>query len=611
MKLITAIYNSTNFSLIGFEAEGKELEFGGKGKNTVTRMVHIDAIVKNGGIKGYFNVSPKGLLVETGNFKVKNLPACLYSIDAAGNESFTRIDNKLTLINRVAVNGKLAGFDVRVGNITKRLRTEEIINLARCMQTNNFNIRRMADGSSFIAGKPGFSLDTLPMITLSGKQANARNAVKTINNDDKGTNSTNSYDTVAISRFCFLNMCDTLNKVGGKLIFLPGDTYKKSPAKDTGVRTGSDFVKDNIEFKDPVIKYSETTVNVNINFQQMGRVAVDVGGYYVNKPAFVYRGKSIFKNGKVHHGRLGIAVKTEGREVLEKEFGRSLSLSVVDDPMTLQVIRMCLDVPANERNKYEILLVDTSRLSAMNKETAEKSRMTPADIRMTTYRLMTSKNALKYVNKLLNEMKQNNTKDVLEVSEGKIWHQYRDLTKETLDALSDIGVDIYTGEYKKVEKDPVKAEEAAKAAKEVSIDDVDASITFKIDKLGSVYDYTKANDRANMEKNFNAAYQTCLGAEHIHCGRGVNGESLTVAQQYKELQNLKSRLEKDASECRKKLWLNNFGAYTLGGYKDFELINGDKWQIKKTNKGSVTWVYMGEDAPGLQCNISGNDVRIR
>jgi hypothetical protein len=590
MRLVKAIFN-TSFGLVGFAAEGKAREFGELGTAKVVRNVTINDLVaskfKNSQIEVRGNI-----IHEVGDFKIKNLPGMIFD-----GEAFTDVDNSIKLVRRILIDGELAGFDVVILGRPARLTSADIINRSVCLRTDNYVVRFNKD-KKYIAGKPGMSLDTLPAVSLtsdaktSTKKA-TRTAVATPPSEAKG-----AYTAIRISPFDMITLCDVLTEMGGKFIYLPGVVYNRTGKADKV--TAKEFKKTGVEISRPDIKYSDKKVNTNLPFNQIGQLIIKVAGANKTYYPFTYKDKVIFKGGELNSPYLGIVIRQDRVNDLIKVFGKSMALAVIDDPLTNMYVKTFMNVPDPEA--YTLLALNTTGLSPMSKTNAEQYRLTEAAIKENVIKMVNVKAAISYTKGLIKDV------EVMLPTGARDprpkYDAYKTCKQVELDALTDAGVNIYTGAYEKVEDAAEATGAKAKVEDTDEVADIAVEIVYGVKGLKTAPTY--ATISKNPEKalaKFPLAAELCDKAKNIYSTPG------NVYDIYSSLKKLEKDLNKVKDSIVKTLWLNNIACYTLGGYKDFQVNDRANWTTAGTVKTGVQWDYIGEgmgDTEGLTCTVKGN-----
>lgn len=579
IKLTKKIVNE-NFHIIGFEVVGKAREFGELGNTQTVRRITGQDLINMNFRNTQIRVENKAI-TELGDFRLRDLPVIMLK-----KNKFIEVDNTITLISRVLIDGELKGFDTIVAGDKKRLVSSDVINLAKFFVPENFVVRYIGD-KQYIAGKPGMKLETLPEVRLTSGDTknNKKAAVRTAEKGTKGA------ELVRISPFDMITLCDVVKGLGGKFIYLPGVVYNRTTALTK--ETSKEFKKTGVEVAKPEITVSEKKLNVNLQFDQIGKLVVNVAGVDKAYYPFVNKNKTIFKGGELNSPYLGIAIKQDCVNELQKQFGASMSLSVITDTMTNLYVKMFLHV-ANP-DDYVLLALDTRNLSPMCKASAEKYLMSEDAIKDTVVKMLNVKAALSYTKGLRKDLELMTTSETGTLR--PLYGQYRSCSEVELKALEDAGIDVYTGAFIKTnDVDPSKvAKEEAERAEESN---PDVEVAWGINGMKSAPTYaTIKKDKEKALAKYPMAVQLIAEADKIY---GTTGDPNTV---YKKLKKYEDSLNDNRLKLMKKLQMHNIAAYTIGGYQDIKCKDKAGWGTLKTVKGGTVWGYKDGE---LTCTLSNS-----
>lgn len=579
IKLTKKIVNE-NFHIIGFEVVGKAREFGELGNTQTVRRITGQDLINMNFRNTQIRVENKAI-TELGDFRLRDLPVIMLK-----KNKFIEVDNTITLISRVLIDGELKGFDTIVAGDKKRLVSSDVINLAKFFVPENFVVRYIGD-KQYIAGKPGMKLETLPEVRLTSGDTknNKKAAVRTAEKGTKGA------ELVRISPFDMITLCDVVKGLGGKFIYLPGVVYNRTTALTK--ETSKEFKKTGVEVAKPEIAVSEKKLNVNLQFDQIGKLVVNVAGVDKAYYPFVNKNKTIFKGGELNSPYLGIAIKQDCVNELQKQFGASMSLSVITDTMTNLYVKMFLHV-ANP-DDYVLLALDTRNLSPMCKASAEKYLMSEDAIKDTVVKMLNVKAALSYTKGLRKDLELMTTSETGTLR--PLYGQYRSCSEVELKALEDAGIDVYTGAFIKTnDVDPSKvAKEEAERAEESN---PDVEVAWGINGMKSAPTYaTIKKDKEKALAKYPMAVQLIAEADKIY---GTTGDPNTV---YKKLKKYEDSLNDNRLKLMKKLQMHNIASYTLGGYQDIKCKDKAGWGTLKTVKGGTVWGYKDGE---LTCTLSNS-----
>lgn len=579
IKLTKKIVNE-NFHIIGFEVVGKAREFGELGNTQTVRRITGQDLINMNFRNTQIRVENKAI-TELGDFRLRDLPVIMLK-----KNKFIGVDNTITLISRVLIDGELKGFDTIVAGDKKRLVSSDVINLAKFFVPENFVVRYTGD-KQYIVGKPGMKLETLPEVRLTSGDTknNKKAAVRTAEKGTKGA------ELVRISPFDMITLCDVVKGLGGKFIYLPGAVYNRTTALTK--ETSKEFKKTGVEVAKPEIAVSEKKLNVNLQFDQIGKLVVNVAGVDKAYYPFVNKNKTIFKGGELNSPYLGIAIKQDCVNEIQKQFGASMSLSVITDTMTNLYVKMFLHV-ANP-DDYVLLALDTRNLSPMCKASAEKYLMSEDAIKDTVVKMLNVKAALSYTKGLRKDLELMTTSETGTLR--PLYGQYRSCSEVELKALDDAGIDVYTGAFIKTnDVDPSKvAKEEAERAEESN---PDVEVAWGINGMKSAPTYaTIKKDKEKALAKYPMTVQLIAEADKIY---GTTGDPNTV---YKKLKKYEDSLNDNRLKLMKKLQMHNIAAYTIGGYQDIKCKDKAGWGTLKTVKGGTVWGYKDGE---LTCTLSNS-----
>lgn len=587
MKILKTIINEQH-KPIGLEVSGQSWEFGGIGNAERISQVSIESLqgqrFKNSQVE-----MKNGSIIEQGQFKLRSLPMMMLK----GDGSTVPVDNKITLLKRIIVDGKLAGFDVRIGGMEKRLRSDSIIGNAGWFEPDNFVIR-YGDKTRYIAGKPGMGIDKLPEEAITtAPVTNKKHATRTVT-EGKG----HEYSTKMVSPFDMISLTEILCSLGGQYIYLPGTKYNRI-TEDVKALDKS-FRKTGVEISAPSIEYSEKTVNVSIPFKQIGQLIVNVDGIDKTYYPFAYKMKTVFEAGKLNSPHLGIAIPKEHVERIQSEFGASLSLSVITDVMTNMYVKTFMQL--KNPDDIALLSLNTENLSAMSIENARKYKMKEKDIKTTYMKLIDTKICISYTKGIMKEAEAA-YKEATGRAARPIYGPYSNLGEGEINTLVDAGIDVFTGAFTKEQSSVELADK--KKADETKVDTpkkVAMSVEYGIAGCKTLPTYTTI--KAGKVKH--GAFATAMAEiEKIKADLAEYKSTEKVFLRAKEiiesLDNIKAGLVKS-------IWLNNMASFTLGGGQGYGVGSRRNWAPTKTLVNGTAYEYTGTDAEGLTLNLGGMQV---
>lgn len=576
VKVIGTIVNE-QMSLVGLVIEGPAKEFGGIGDNVVSKPMTVQYLDKVKFKNRQVEVKNNSVIQKNGT-QLKELPAQMYKDGALHN-----IDNSIKLVARITVNGKVVGYDAIVAGNKMRLRTENVVALSNWMHSVNFITRYTSDNKAFVAGRVGESVENLPVVELSAKKEKVKHEAKV-------DASKNIVKPEVKKTLDMLELMQLINSVGGKIIFLPTETYNKTNVADRKVAEG--FVKFGAgEIGAPYINPAEKSLNVNSKFSCIGTVAVQLSTGLATLYPYTQTTKTIFRNGKNHVGKFGIAIQGDDVERVVNELGKALVLEPLTTPMVIQPLRAFMQ---DTTGSVKFFTVDTSNIEALSEEHAAKCIMSNKEIRRVALELLAEKSIYAYVNGASKA-----AYDKLKITSsasarGTIYQPYQSLSESDLKILEENGINIYTGAYVKTEKTDERTTADAERTRKLALgeDVVEKELGWEVEymidrcsKSLSFKDIAEGKNSALYENIPDLADR--LDAVVVALNKATNEKEV-----YDIAEPLKKECDRRKAELVRQLWLNNMARLRFGGYTSFKLDNFD--EVKEL---SACMVY--------RCNESG------
>ena len=554
---------NANFQVIGFEVSGKAKEFGDIGVDIITRRLTINDLVKMGFENSQVMIDKNKIIHEKNNFKLRFLPTILYK-----DNKFTSVDSNITLLSRVLVDGELGGFDVCVSGENRRLKTPDVIRLAYFFNPTNFVVR-YTNGKNYIAGKAGYALETLPEVKLTAKTAAKKKATRS------ATAQTAKGASVDYSNsFDIITLCGILDELGGKFLYLPGVVYKRTG--ELQKETSKEFRKTGVEISKADIALSEKKVNISLPFMQIGQVTVNVAGVDRQYYPFTYRDKVIFRGKEVNSPNIGIVLEKSKVDELQSRFGGSMGLSLITDPMTNLYVKMFLGV--RNPDDYALLAVDTRNLTPMTKENANAYLQSEEAIENIIYKLLNVKIALSVVKRLRLKVEGLRTES-LTGSVKPIYGPYRGCSEEELQALTDAGIDVFTGAFTKTEestfkKSTTEGDENAPVDVEVAWELNGMKSAPKIDRI-----------LADPSKALKEKYPKAL--DIVNYALDIDNTPASPDEMWEKFKGVEERLQAERSNLIRAIQYHNIAGNVLGTFAK----NKAGWTMTKTLKAGDVYEY--------------------
>lgn len=561
MKLTKSIVDE-NFKLLGFFIEGTAKEFRELGKEKIERAVQLSEMV-NAKFENSQISCADGKLREKAGFRINKLTTVLYQ---GGN--FTEISNEINITKRVLVNGELKGFEIMLpNNSVVKYTYDNVIRLANWCNPGNFILRTKED-KTFIAGKAGvMRLGDLPEIEIGNSTETGKKKRTSVGGQKsekvKGENIKASGDLLSL--YSMIRSCD------GLIIKLPDEEYKATG--EIKEKVAEEFKPLGIgEIGSPYIDFGEKKLNANTTFKKVGNVTVTINGMPMPVYTFTYTSKIIFVDGKNHIKRFGVGVTQEVAKQLIDTFGKELITKTINDRHVTEPI-----VSLTGKKDFVFFEVDTTKMEIMSKEDASKYLLSNNELKGLVQSLAT----LKAHNKVTNEAIKKFKEVAPESKTGTnrpLFGLFAGMNQVYLDAITDAGVDVFTGAYIKREKVDTSTKGAKKDSDTVMVeyDMVGSNIT----KL--TYDEVVATLSGKAERHKMCDDNLLALVKELEAISNIDTK-LKKAEDYKE------HLDKMMNAIKTKLWLHKVAMYTLGD-GNLEIPEKTAW-IEKQSRSKVAKVY--------------------
>lgn len=574
MKLISNIVDK-NFAIIGFEIEGTEKEFGGITTNKIIRTVTVIDMMN----KSFRNSQVDcrgGKIKEVNNFKTKSLP-----IKMLNGNNLVAVDNKITLLKRLLVNGKLEGFEIEICGKPRRFRTKDIISLSRLFVGENYIVKtKETNGkvTKYLSGKAGCSLSTLPEVELGNKkETNKKARTRTATNkDDIKTNPElpDEYDIISLF--------EEVSDLNGLIIEFPDKVYESASVQD--VIEAPQFKKLGIgSIGNPYIKPSRDGMNINCTFRIPGNVAVEFNGGKLPITTFITRTHHVFKDGEVYDGDLGLVVSEDKIESLKNKFAASLGLTEVTDDKVVTPIRSIYD-----NNTLRAFRVDTRRLSIMSKARAEKSLLDEKQIRDIVNNLIDIDTRYKYFNAKVKQAKDAMAQTGQPLNRPK-YGMFAGMNDAMIDACVAAGIDVFTGGF-------IETVENPKALQKEAFD-VQSKINGEYKKVEPYSVKFVLKGFASIPSAKDIENKTSKASKFISKELSDQIDAVSqiasVDKIYDVCEEQRKKVEAAKNKLTEKLFYHNIACLVLGDYKGYKM---DKSHWEYTGK---TGVYKCS-LPGLE-----------
>lgn len=440
LKVVGVVINSS-YLVEGIEFEGTAREFGEVSFDSklIRKFISRGNLVNNRFKSNEIDCS-NGRIVRINGFRFSGCN--LYFLK--DNKILKIEDNNITLLRRVVSNNDTVGFDVSLLGDTKSFTVTNTIALSELFKPNGFKIAsrvetvRKIDKSGnivhvdirkpYLVGKGGNKLSELPIryINSSEDTKSTKNVNKqTIQNVDKNEIELDK------SKYGLYELIQLVKKYDGLVVTNNKSSYTKKSTTEVD-KDNSLFVPiEMVEVATPHISFSEKSTNVNLKFRKLGFV------YHNGVPitTYLWREKSIFSDGKPNLSKFSVAISRDGANALLKEFGASISVKYADSIKYLKAIESIFG-----KKDLVLLDIDASNLSFLSSNNLNNNvfYVDNKDILNKTLKF----NKYKLESKIYKAILDKYNKD------SGVFKAYANLSKEMLDGLNEIGINIKDGSYR-------------------------------------------------------------------------------------------------------------------------------------------------------------------
>ena len=592
MKIIGTIVNN-NLTLVGLRMKGKASEFGGFNSDEQVHDIQIRELLQKRFKNGQLDCR-SGQLREINSFRLKNLPMLYWNQNDGTMREF---DNSITLHRRVLVNGELKGFEATIGGIKGAFQTKNIIQMSGWFNTTNFVVR-FAEDKAFIAGKPGHSIEKLPAIERGTPRDSSKRAkVKTV----QESSPKNVHNPVISNEFDIITLYDIIDSLGGKIIYLPTESYKKT--KVATHKTASNFINFGAgQIGSPRIDYTEKNLNVNINFTKVGIVNVQLTTGMQTVYPYTMAKKTVFWNGVNYVNKFAIAIQESDIPTLQERFAGSLALESYENPVVTQPIKAFM---GDTGNTVRFFLVDVSKLDIINKNKINEYRLSNKEIYNLALKLVQDKSYYAYVNGVSRSAKETITSKGHVLPKPK-YGPYAGLSEADLLMLQDAGIDVFTGMFvgkeetdEKTDKDAEELRDLLDGKKPKVQSDIEVEFQIKGMATNMSYkDCVNKAEKALVKADPKFAEKLFKLVDTFEAMKDIN-------KMYLEAEKVKESLNKHKADIIKKLWFHKMACLADGDYSQFKVTNINDWETGKAIKNGVTYQCVDPEAIGLIMKVSG------
>lgn len=574
IKLLNSIVDDKR-RLIGFIAEGKDKEFDGFTDEKIQKPVRLSWLADRNFKNNQVAVSNNGIQ-QLANFKINELPMVAITPDG-----YVNVDNSMKLIGRYMSNNKVVGFDVELAGDKARYTYKNVIDLSFWFKPENFIVKTSSTGKMFITGKPGVKLGDLPTEVIGEKSKAKR--------PRSGATAPTSVDGHIDNVFDIMDLYSYIQSLNGQVLMLPTEKYVRTGTATTAA--ASTFIEMGIgEVASPFIEVGETKLNANTNFKKPGMVNVPAGGGSIPVQTFVYRKKTIFRNGDNHIKKFGVVIPKSKSDEFVQAFSKGMVITPITDNNITQPFSALIG-----RNDVDFFEVDATKVDMFSKDKIKNSILTNKQIYELTDSLYRDKLIAKYLGTragLLKELK--NAGVMIEEASGRqIMPMFAAMNDEFRNSLEACGIDLYTGSF--TDTQPVDRSSKSKGDKKIddtvsiqyAIDGKDAGkITYKMMDNGS--DKVPADILKLVETFKNIADD---------------------AEKARKARELLRKTEKHMDEIKLKLWMHKCAMFIEGKYEKIHTHNKTQWALN-TKKRTKAKFYncLDPQAEGLMVGLENVDI---
>lgn len=449
--------------LIGFVAEGKGRDFDQFTDEKMVTPLKLQWFADRNFKNKQVAISADGIK-QLNKFKINSLPMV-----ALVGQEFVPVDNSIALTKRyLNSNNDVVGFDVLINGTEKPYSYKNVVDLSFWFNPSNFVIKNSATGNIFIAGKPGTRLEDLPTEVIGEKSQ----AKRTRSAAQPPTPNTGN----VINEFDILDVYEYIQSVNGLILMLPNEKYKATGEATS--KTADTFLEMGIgEVGSPFVQVGEIKLNANTRFKKPGIINIEFGGGRIPIQTYVWRTKTLFRNGDNHVKRFGAVIpKANSSEFIDK-FSTGMVMTPITDTGVTQPFTALIG-----RNDVDFYEIDASKLGMLVKSKVSGSILSNEDIYNKMLEMHSLKLALKYLGTragLLKDLKAQGVQ-LYEAGGRNIMPLFASMSQEFRDKIEAEGVNLYDGSFTMTQKIDKTPKNGSGAEKE---EDDTVSIQYMIDGL--------------------------------------------------------------------------------------------------------------------------------
>jgi len=532
-----------------------------------------------------------GRITELGNFKLNSLPCMVYT-----DGKLIDIDSSISLTGRFTSGSKVIGYKVRFegfpGKPEANKRTEEITQLAKWMKPTNFMLRHNYESGKLYLNGKGCSLSDLPE-TVIGEKKTRKGTDTPVRARNQGQPIQGGVDPSIENTFDILDIYNIIGELNGQVIHFPTEKYEA--VSESGTKTEEGFQSSNIgELASPYLDFNSQKLKVNAQFKKLGYVMVNInnrGAAPIN--TYIHRTKSIFVAGEAHIKRFGVVVSQEKQNELMNRLGKSLAIT----PYNLGSLASAVSRFGSVPNPV-CFSIDASSLSLISKEKAKNSLLTAEEIANLCKKRYEAKIIRKYCNAMMSDIKKELGGKVVseKVQSKEIYSEFRLYSEDILDALREVGFDIYSGAYS-------RTSEASNTSDKTSKDkDTGVSIAY------FMKEYDDSKKTAAILKKAVKSKDTSVLSENI-LDLLVGGESISSPfARFTWAEKTARKADRQLASIERQLWMHNATMFKMGSKNLVHTHDAADW-IPMPTKATTYEAYQSKKVDGLVLKLSG--VRVK
>lgn len=593
LRLVATIVNP-DMTLAGFRFRGKEKDFGGFSDVEVVRDIPLAQVINSKFNNCQIGVSG-GKLVEKKTFKINSLPMLMYTGSKVPEEAYVPMDNSINLVARYVQNNENIGFRVRLGNGAEFDQTyRSILTLCRWFKPGNFQIRKSSKGNIYLCGKAGESLASIPQIVVGETDDTKKRMKSAAKAEEKKISGELEVGFDIIDIYDFIDSCH------GSVIKLPSEKYEA--ATEGGATEVDGFTSLGIgEVASPRPMFNATKLNVNAGFKKVGVVDFVINGAKTTLTTYIYRTKSLFLRGENYVKKFGIAVSMDKEAELLRTLGRSLALEKITDPTVIQPLSQVIDAKSLAFYK-----VDTSKIDLISEKKRSEGILNAKQLKQlcqTQYELKLISKAVGPKGGLMKTLKDTIGPDkVAEASSKKLFGLYAMMGPEALQAITDLGIDVYSGAYTSTETKPIKKDDAKGGSSSAGDESVEIEYTYDGFYAGKI----TGKQVIELVKSGDTTKITPKVAETVSSVLAVKDP----VKMYEAAKEVYDKVEQQNAKIARTLWIHNASMFINGNKTNIHTHDKKKWVPDESSrvKTAQVYKYTGKDLEGLRIKFKGVNI---